>query len=42
MGKMSRPEKPESWRKRFIFIALPLKIRQGTGSPLRAVALLDE
>lgn len=28
--------------KRFIFIALPLKIREGTGSPLRAVAILDE
>lgn len=27
--------------KRFTFIALPLKIRGGTGSPLRAVALLD-
>jgi kynurenine formamidase len=28
--------------KRFTFIALPLKIRKGTGSPLRAVAILDE
>lgn len=28
--------------KRFTFIALPLKIREGTGSPLRAVAILDE
>lgn len=27
--------------RRFTFIALPLKIRNGTGSPLRAVALLD-
>jgi kynurenine formamidase len=28
--------------RRFIFIGLPLKIRRGTGSPLRAVAILDE
>jgi kynurenine formamidase len=28
--------------KRFTFIALPLKIRGGTGSPLRPVAILDE
>ena len=28
--------------KRFTFIALPLKIRDGTGSPLRAVAVLSE
>jgi kynurenine formamidase len=28
--------------KRFTFIALPLKIRKGTGSPIRAVAVLDE
>jgi len=28
--------------KRFTFIALPLKIRNGTGSPLRAVAILEE
>ncbi len=28
--------------KRFTFIALPLKIRGGTGSPVRAVAILDE
>jgi kynurenine formamidase len=28
--------------KRFTFIALPLKIREGTGSPLRAVAILDD
>jgi kynurenine formamidase len=28
--------------KRFTFIALPLRIRNGTGSPLRAVAILDE
>ncbi len=28
--------------KRFTFIALPLKIRDGTGSPTRAVAVLDE
>jgi len=28
--------------KRFTFIALPLKIRKGTGSPLRPVAILDE
>jgi len=27
--------------KRFIFIALPLKIRKGTGSPIRAVAIID-
>lgn len=27
--------------KRFIFVGLPLKIRQGTGSPLRAIAILD-
>ena len=28
--------------KRFTFIALPLKIRAGTGSPLRPVAILNE
>lgn len=28
--------------KRFTFIALPLRIRKGTGSPLRAVAILDK
>lgn len=28
--------------KRFTFIALPLKIRGGTGSPLRAIAILSE
>ncbi len=28
--------------KRFTFIALPLKIRGGTGSPVRAVAILNE
>lgn len=28
--------------KRFMFIALPLKIRNGTGSPLRAVAVLPQ
>ena len=28
--------------KRFTFIALPLKIRKGTGSPVRAAAVLDE
>jgi kynurenine formamidase len=28
--------------RRFTFIALPLKIRDGTGSPLRAVAILQE
>jgi kynurenine formamidase len=28
--------------RRFTFIALPLKIRGGTGSPVRAVAILDE
>ena len=28
--------------KRFTFIALPLKIRNGTGSPLRPVAILEE
>jgi kynurenine formamidase len=27
--------------KRFTFIGLPLKIREGTGSPIRAVAMLD-
>ena len=27
--------------RRFTFIALPLKIRAGTGSPIRAVAILD-
>jgi len=27
--------------KRFTFIALPLKIRGGTGSPIRAVAILE-
>ena len=28
--------------KRFLYIGLPLKIREGTGSPIRAVALLEE
>jgi kynurenine formamidase len=28
--------------KRFTLVALPLKIRDGTGSPVRAVAVLDE
>ena len=28
--------------KRFTFIGFPLKIRNGTGSPIRAVAVLDE
>jgi kynurenine formamidase len=28
--------------KRFIFMGFPLRIRQGTGSPVRAVALLDD
>lgn len=28
--------------KRFLYIGLPLRIRDGTGSPVRAVALLDE
>ncbi|MDR2744810.1 MAG: cyclase family protein [Desulfovibrio sp.] len=28
--------------KRFTYIGLPLKIRDGTGSPIRAVAILDE
>jgi kynurenine formamidase len=28
--------------KRFTFIGLPLKIRNGTGSPIRAVAILEE
>ncbi|SFJ75630.1 cyclase family protein [Thermoflavimicrobium dichotomicum] len=28
--------------KRFVYFGLPLKIRKGTGSPIRAVALLDE
>lgn len=28
--------------KRFTFIGLPLKIRDGTGSPIRAVAILNE
>jgi kynurenine formamidase len=27
--------------KRFTFVGLPLKIREGTGSPIRAVAILD-
>ena len=27
--------------KRFTFVGLPLKIRKGTGSPMRAVAILD-
>lgn len=27
--------------KRFTFVGLPLKIRNGTGSPMRAVAVLD-
>lgn len=28
--------------KRFLYFGLPLKIREGTGSPIRAVALLDD
>jgi kynurenine formamidase len=28
--------------KRFLFFGLPLKIRDGTGSPIRAVALLED
>jgi kynurenine formamidase len=28
--------------KRFVFVGAPLKIRGGTGSPVRAVAILDE
>jgi kynurenine formamidase len=28
--------------KRFTFIALPLRIRKGTGSPLRAIAILHD
>lgn len=28
--------------KRFLYFGLPLKIREGTGSPIRAVALLEE
>jgi kynurenine formamidase len=28
--------------KRFTFIMLPLKIRKGTGSPIRAIALVAE
>lgn len=28
--------------KRFTFVGFPLRIREGTGSPVRAVALLDE
>ncbi len=28
--------------RRFIFIGLPLKIRKGTGSPIRAIAILEE
>jgi kynurenine formamidase len=28
--------------KRFTFIALPLRIRKGTGSPVRAIAILEE
>lgn len=28
--------------KRFLYMGLPLKIRDGTGSPIRAVALLEE
>lgn len=28
--------------KNFLYIGLPLKIREGTGSPIRAVALLDD
>jgi kynurenine formamidase len=28
--------------KRFTFVALPLKIREGTGSPLRAIAIVPE
>ncbi len=33
---------PEAESERFTFVALPLRIRKGTGSPLRAVAILDE
>jgi kynurenine formamidase len=29
-------------KKRFKFIGFPLMIRGGTGSPIRAVAMLDE
>jgi kynurenine formamidase len=28
--------------KRFTFIALPLRIRKGTGSPVRAIAVLED
>jgi kynurenine formamidase len=28
--------------KRFTFVGFPLRIRGGTGSPVRAVAVLDE
>lgn len=28
--------------KRFLYIGLPLKIRDGSGSPIRAVALVEE
>ncbi|GHV33383.1 cyclase [Synergistales bacterium] len=28
--------------KRFLYVGLPLKIRAGSGSPIRAIALLDE
>jgi kynurenine formamidase len=28
--------------KRFLYMGLPLKIREGTGSPIRAVALVEE
>jgi kynurenine formamidase len=28
--------------RRFTFVGLPLKIKGGTGSPIRAVALVDE
>lgn len=28
--------------KRFLYIELPLKIRDGAGSPIRAVALVEE
>ena len=27
--------------KRFMFFGLPLKIRKGSGSPIRAIAILD-
>jgi len=33
---------PEVLNRRFLFICLPLKIRGGSGSPVRAIALLEE